>query len=216
MELVFVIEISPYNFAKKDYESPQENDPELWNAFWLKSIADSGLKNFKAVKQGSYWVDVTTISEQELEIILKQKLENIEWDFFEEQLSPFSGGIILKEKDSFLLEPTCCSDIGNLKNWNEILTAPALEWQQLWVGHPWVYFYKNNDTISFSDYTESSLDEVNFTINPQFSIPESALQMQLLSIFKQAEELELRILKALFKMKVSQPERVAKLITGNH
>ena len=45
MELQNTLEISPYDFAQNEYESPKkslEEAPEEWNEFWLKSISESG------------------------------------------------------------------------------------------------------------------------------------------------------------------------------
>lgn len=217
MELILTIEIGPYDFARNDYKSPRislEEGPEAWNDFWLKSIADSGLGNLKAVKKGSYLVDITTINETELEIILQQQLADVEWEFFEEQIAKLSGGIICKENNQVHIEPMCCGDLGNTKDWEQIIETGSHQWKQLWIGHPWIFYRKNNDIIEFSDYTESNIEDFKDN-KPVFFVSETDLKNQLSKIRKQQNVLEHNIQKILEKMDISHSVTIAKMMTGN-
>lgn len=217
MELILTIEIEPYDYAKNEYESPKGSAvdyPDEWNAYWLKSISDSHLDNLKAIKNGSFLVDIVSIHETELEIILEKQLEDIEWDFLEEQIGKLSGGIVVKENDNFRIEPMCCGDIGTTKDWEQIFETATDNWIQLWIGHPWVFYKRNNGIIEFSDYTDSTPEDLK-DIKSLFSVSETDLKNQLSNIRKQQDEFELNIRKVLNKINIPHSERISKLMTGN-
>ncbi|WP_447636008.1 hypothetical protein [Flavobacterium microcysteis] len=217
MELIITIEIKPHDYAKNEYESPKGSAADYadeWNAYWLKSISDSHLHNLKSIKNGSFLVDVASIHETALEIILQQQLEDVEWDFFEEQIGKLSGGIVVKENDNFRIEPMCCGDIGTTKDWEQIFETATDSWTQLWIGHPWVFYKRNNGIIEFSDYTESTPEDLK-DIKSLFSVSETDLKNQLSNIRKQQDEFELSIRKVLNKIDIPHAERVSKLMTGN-
>jgi hypothetical protein len=163
MELINTIEISPYTYASQEYVYPDGSSkefPEEWNQFWIKCISGKNLGGLKAIEKGSYLVDIEIIKEHELEEILKQELSEIEIDDVEEQLSRLSGGIVVKEGNEILLKPTCCGDIGNIQEWENIFEAEASQWHQLWIGHPWIFYKRENGLICFSDYTDSNLKDL--------------------------------------------------------
>ena len=217
MELINTIEINPYDFAKKEYESPMlslEENPDACHDFWIKSISDNGLQNLKAIQKGSYLVDVNTVHEYEWETILQQHLEEVEWDWYEEQIGKLSGGIALKVDDTFMIVPQCCGDIGMLNEWEQITENANKNWAQLWIGHPWMYYRRNENRIEFSDYTELSLEDFKDT-EAKFFIDENTLKEHLLIIRQQHKELALKIQYVLTKINIPNAEKVVKLMTGN-
>lgn len=217
MELLLTLEIDPYDFARNEHQSPAlspEENPDAWNEFWLKSIADSGLEGLEAIRKGSYLVATTGISESNLEIILRQRLEEVEWDFFEEQIGLLSGGIVLKAHNTFLIEPMCCGDLESIQNWEQIFEQTTDDWTQLWIGHPWIYFKKHKESIEFSDYTELSRHELS-QVKTRFSVATAALSSEVKKIRKQHNELADNIHKVLEKMGIAHAAIIAALMTGN-
>jgi hypothetical protein len=217
MELINTIEISPYDYVKGEYESPEGSRSESadeWNQFWLKCISDQHLGNLKAIKKGSYLVDINLINGNELEEIIKKELEDVELDFFEDQIGRLSGGIVIKDDNVFCIEPQCCGDIEGTKEWEDIFAAQSYCWNQLWVGHPWIFYKRNNGMVEFSDYTELSLEEFK-EIKSVFKVSEVELKHQIEKIRKEQNEFELKILKILNKMEIPNAERISKLMTGN-
>ncbi len=137
MQLINTIEISPYDYSEKEYQSPNGSwaeMPEEWNNFWLKCISDSNIGNLKSIYKGSYLVDIETIGDLELETIIKAELRDIDINDFAEQVIVMTGGIVLLVGNKTVLIPTCCGDIGNLANWEEIFNADTNCWKQLWIG----------------------------------------------------------------------------------
>lgn len=121
IQLFNVIEIDPFRYSKEEYEIPELSSSPTSkenNERWRKAISTLDL-NLKPIQEGSYFVDIETIDDENLKIILKVIFENVEiegTDF----LSSFNGGLILMKNDDVLIEPTCCSDLENLKNWQYI------------------------------------------------------------------------------------------------
>lgn len=217
MELINTIEISPYDYANNEYASPNGRLSELpdeWNAFWLKCISDKNLGNLKAIKKGAYLADMDSIGEHELEEILKKELQEVELEEFEDQVSILSGGIAIKENNSVLIEPTCCGDIGNIVGWESIVETESKGWTQLWIGHPWIFYKKDNGFIEFSDYTNANLEDFEAT-KIVLTIAEVELKSALKKMRKQQNDFEANIRKTLDKMGILHAEGIAKLMTGN-
>ncbi|SDL77934.1 hypothetical protein [Chryseobacterium taihuense] len=177
IQLFNVIEIDPFRYSKEEYEIPELSSSPTSkenNERWRKAISTLDL-NLKPIQEGSYFVDIETIDDENLKIILKVIFENVEiegTDF----LSSFNGGLILMKNDDVLIEPTCCSDLENLKNWQYIFENDSAEWSELWIGHPWIFYKKENGKIQFSDYTEDMLSELE-SIQSVFEVDEVDLQI---------------------------------------
>ncbi|PON10658.1 hypothetical protein C2W62_48915 [Candidatus Entotheonella serta] len=66
IQLINTIEISPYDYANQEYESPKPSgweDPEAWHQYWIQCISDKGLDSLKPIEPGSYFVDIQTIGD---------------------------------------------------------------------------------------------------------------------------------------------------------
>jgi hypothetical protein len=178
IQLFNVIEINPFRYSTKEYELPELSDSpssEALHQRWQKAITTLNL-NLTPIKKGSYFVDIETVDNENLKIILKVVFNDIETED-EDYLMLFNGGLILKKDDEILLEPTCCVDLADLKEWEYIFENDSLEWSQLWIGHPYVFYRKNESKIEFSEYTELMLSELE-NIQYVFDIDESELKTE--------------------------------------
>ncbi len=217
MQLLMAIEISPYDYADAEYEYPTGSSsqfPDEWNEFWIRCLSDSNLGDLCAISKGSYLVDIETIKDAELEEIVSNELKEVEWKDFEEQVHRMSGGIVVKENGVSCIEPMCCGDIGNMNGWLAIFEAQPNEWTQLWIGHPWLYYKRENDMVAFSDYTESTPADFS-GLEVHFQFAEEEFKQELQKIAGQLKRFELRIRAILDKMGILNAERIAKLMTGN-
>lgn len=77
-----------------------------------------------------------------------------------------NGGFALLSDGSVLLEPMCCSDLGNLDNWREAASCRATDWQMLWIGHPWVSVRFDRGLLMISDLHESEAPVAKYTVLP--------------------------------------------------
>lgn len=216
-ELINTIEISPYNYANSEYEYPNGSSEELpdeWDKFWKKCLSDKNLGNLKSIRKGSFLVDINSIKNSELEEILKSELRDVELDNFEEQIGSICGGIVLKTENDFLIEPTCCGEIGNLYDWEEIFEKPSTKWTQLWIGHPWIFYRVEDDKIQFSDYYEVKIEEIE-NIKTIVKVSIKDLKNKLKVIKKDQIKFEKRIQTVLSEMGVKNSNSIAKLMTRN-
>lgn len=217
MQLINTIEISPYDFSNEEYEYPNGSSiefPDEWNQFWKKCISDKNLGSLESIRKGSYLVDIRTINDDELAEILKIELKDVELLDYEEQVRGIYGGIVLEENSTIYIEPSCCGDIGNIKEWKSISDSKLNKWNKLWIGHPWVYYRKVNGFIEFSNYTESNPESLkDFEISIRVS--ELELQTELKKVSEHQKEFEFSIRKTLEKMGIANAEQLSKLMTGN-
>lgn len=217
MKLSNTIVINPYDYSNTEYECPTGSSsefPDEWNEFWTRCISDKNLGNLCAIRKGSYLVDIETINDKELEEIIKNELKEVELEDFAEQVSRISGGIVIIENNIPLIEPTCCGDIGNIKEWESIFEDKSNGWYQLWIGHPWLFYKKENGNIEFSNYTDLNLE--NFKdIKSKFQFSDDELKKEIKIVRNQLNQFELRIRKILDKMGINNSEQISKLMTGS-
>lgn len=90
----------------------------------------------------------------------------------------FDGGIAVKKDNEIYIQPMCCSDMSDLRNWQNIFTHPSADWTTLWIGHPWVLYRKENGKVIFSYYIESSVIEPE-KIKILVEVEESELKIKL-------------------------------------
>ncbi|MXS70082.1 hypothetical protein [Chryseobacterium binzhouense] len=197
IQLFNVIEIDPFGFSKEGYEIPElscSSNPEDHYERWQKAIKTLNL-DLNPIEKGSYFVDIEHIDDKNLKIILKVIFEDVEiegTDF----LASFNGGLILMENNEILIEPTCCCDLENLKNWEYVFENDSSEWSQLWIGHPWIFYKKENGKIQFSDYTENLLSELE-SIQSVCEVDELALQIEINKMKERQVHFNNRVIKLL-------------------
>ena len=219
MKLINTIELSPYDYSQKEYKSPDPNislkeKVELWYEYWVQCLSDSNLGHLKPVNKGSHLVEMSTINERDLEIILKKKLTEVDMDDYEEQVGRLIGGIVAKLDDEIIIEPQCCSDIGNLYEWEEIFETEKNVWKNLWIGHPWIFFRRINGQIEFSDYIERNLEDID-EMKIKCTMPENKLKVDLVNMRMQQNLLGEKIYRVLDKMKVGHALEISKIMSGN-
>ncbi len=217
MKLINTIEINPYDYANTEYQCPNGSSKDLpyeWNKFWRRCISDRNIENLKAIKEGSYLVDITSIGDKELEVIIKNQLKEVDLADYKEQVSSICGGIVIKVDEEILLEPTCCGDIGNIQEWENIFEEKSDNWKQLWIGHPWIYYRMKGGIVELSDYYETNIVDLK-EVNVMLTIQEKDLFSKLKLIKKQQIEFEQRVRIILDKLAIKNSKEIAKLIMGN-
>jgi hypothetical protein len=215
IQLINAIEIAPLKYKKGEHELPEVSDPpnpEEWYRKWVKAVSIIDL-DFDTIDKNSYFVDIENIDDRNLKIILEIDLQEIDLDACEDQIMPFDGGIVLKSNDKILLKPTCCGDIGIIKEWQRILENESKEWTDLWIGHPYVFYKKENGKIQFSDYSDLNLSEF-LNIEPIFEIEESNLRIELEKVTQHQINFKNKIINTLQEMNVENAERISELMIG--
>lgn len=217
MKLLNTIEIKPWDYTENEYESPsvsKAENPKVWSDFWYKCISDSNLQNLKPIALGSYLVEMNNIGDAELKTILKKELEEIDLPDFKEYVGQIIGGIVIIENDKIIIEPTCCGDISDIQNWKEIENAELEKWNQLWLGHPWIFYKRTKNHIAFSDYTDYNLEDFK-DISEKHRFSEQELLSEIKLNRNIQIEFENRISKILRELEIKDANETAKLMTGN-
>lgn len=214
--LVNVIEVSSLLYAEDDFELPNVSDypdSEEWYLKWEEKVSTLNF-NFRPIEKGTSLIDIETIDDENLQMILKSKSEDIEDDPEEgDFVMAFDGGIALKADNGIPIRPNCCSDMSDIRSWQDIFTNSSTEWTMLWIGHPWVLYRKENGKISFSEYTESSeIDPENIKILVE--VEESELRAEFEKVLQRQTDFKNRVLNILKKINAENPERIAELLTG--
>ncbi|WP_126653607.1 hypothetical protein [Chryseobacterium aureum] len=217
MKLITTIEISPLRYAKDEFELPEISDypdPEEWFTKWEEAISQLNF-NFEIIEKGSSLVDIETIDDENLKMIVEAQMEDTEQDQSEEDMyvMAFDGGIVLKIEDKILIQPNCCGDISNIEDWKNIFKTSSSEWKALWIGHPWVFYKRENEKVCFSEYTESNVEDVE-NIKIVAEVGEAELKAELEKVVMQQINLKNRIISVLKILNCKYPEKISKQLAG--
>lgn len=83
----------------------------------------------------------------------------------------------------------------------------------MWIGHLWALYKRENDKISFSEYTES--DEIDpEKIKILVEVEESELKAEVEKAVQHQMNFKDRVLITLKKINIENPERMVGLLTG--
>lgn len=98
---------------------------------------------------------ISKLSDELIEKILKSHISDTESTDYEDDLTPLDGGLRI-EFDKMTIDHQCCSELNDYKNWEKIIDAQTKEWNEIWIGHPSIYYRFDNDVIEISDYYDSN------------------------------------------------------------
>lgn len=103
--------------------------------------------------------NMSDLTNHDIDNLIEYNIKDKDLDDLEEELYNLCGGILIRRNTEILISPSCCGDLSDIYNWEDVTLNKSEEWIKLWIGHPWVYSRKLNNEIQLSDYFESdSLD----------------------------------------------------------
>ncbi|HVT79648.1 MAG TPA: hypothetical protein VHM90_03240, partial [Phycisphaerae bacterium] len=77
------------------------------------------------------------------------------------------GGLALSDANGrILLEPQCCSDLHNHRDWRSATQCQNPDWQMLWIGHPWISVRQESARLLLSDLHESDAPVAKWIVEP--------------------------------------------------
>lgn len=216
-ELINTIEINPLKYSKEDFELSgiaDYPDPEEWFLKYTETASRLTL-NCNEIRKGSNLVNIENIDDESLQMIVAAKLTEVEFNAPEERgfVLSFDGGIVVKKEDEVLIEPSCCGDLENIENWEKVLEKRSSGWTEIWIGHPWIFYKKENGIISFSDYTEANMNEVK-DLKTKFDVKESVFQAGLEKVIHHQIRFKNRILNILKNMNIDNAETISEFMSG--
>ena len=68
--------------------------------------------------------------------------------------------------ETVLVEPGCCSDLGDVSNWKTAVNSTASDWSMLWIGHPWLSYRSYETFVEISGTHESDAPVGRWKISP--------------------------------------------------
>ncbi len=220
MRLNIVLEIGPKKYALNGnlYQDEYLKNKIDQKTYWLKCLTESNLENLQPIKENSYFVDVETISDEaltiildkELEVLLEKNINEINWEEYKDEQVFLHGGLVLEYENKVIIEPTCCTDLGDISNWEEIKTAPEDKWIMLWIGHPWIFYRRKNTIIEFSDYTQTEKG-----LFPKYQLNLAEFYQALEKIKLKKAQFEKRVKQILEEMNLKHAAEIAQGITAN-
>lgn len=155
--LLPVIEILPFDYSD-NIESPdvaRSEDREGWEAYNIKCLETINLKDLIPLEKGESYYEPEKISDSNLTIILNELLKDVNLEEWYDETPPFRGGYILMSSGKSYITPGCCSDLGNVEDYKEVLNLKSTELAYLPNGaHPEAmnsYKYEGNKIIIFAN-----------------------------------------------------------------
>lgn len=215
MRFIYTIELPPSDYAKEDYLRPIGSIlefPKQWSMYREKCLSDSNLGHIKAVKEGSFLVDINALDQGALFVVIEKELEDIDLDHYEDQLSALKGGLLVIEAEKTLLEPMCCCELNSSKDWLALLESQENTWLQLWIGHPWVFYRKMQGKIEFSDYTDHMHEQGDIRV--KWSIEEQELIRILSELNRDLMMFKQKVKNVLSMRNYKEAENIATLMVG--
>ena len=136
--LVPVLELESWAFSVEGRPRPHESGietPEEWGRYWLDRLADSGIAGLVPLRPSSWHVPAHELSDHDtlakLVRILNPEVADISTPERVEEAGALTGGLALVSRGEVLVEPTCCSDLGNLSEWRAVAGYRGPEWRML-------------------------------------------------------------------------------------
>lgn len=170
IQLSPVVELPPSSFSKQEHKYPEVSGrecPDGWERYWLNSLGDSGIFDLQAIRPGSWHVATADlIQSRSLTTVLRATFGGYG---DREQLAGehFNGGCVLLDGTGELIsEPQCCCDLNVIDDWRNAAAYRGLDWEMLWVGHPWHYVRYSSPFIHLSHQTENTPSNATWAISP--------------------------------------------------
>jgi hypothetical protein len=174
IELIPVLEMEPFKFAKQTRELPSGTSrevPDEWFHYWSDSLADSGITDLHPLCRGSWHVPTANFDGSgNLQRFLDKTFQD--WGGIDSLSDPdcepvLNGGLALRCSSSdVLIEPGCCADLGDACNWKEPAGYRGAEWKMLWIGHPWLSFRYREPWLVLSERHESNDPVERWAVSP--------------------------------------------------
>lgn len=175
IKLTPVVELVPGNFSTQSRELPSaalRDCLDEWFNYWSDSLADSGIRDLQPIQRGSWHVPTANFSgRSNIQKFLEKTLQN--WGGVDTLVDPdcrpvLNGGLALQcPAGETLIEPSCCCDLGEAKNWKEAAAYRKAEWWMLWIGHPWISVRYQSPWVILSSPDESNEPTGRWAVLPQ-------------------------------------------------
>jgi hypothetical protein len=185
LKLIPVVEFEPGFFKSDDRDNPivSNNDTfEDWSEYWKNSLADSGIMNITPFQEGSWFVEVSQLTPEIVEILLNKRYRS---SVKSSKFYSLVGGYVLEEETSLLSTPSCCGSLIDIKDWERASDWTDKDETMIWIGHPWLMV----GSIDFQHLQIRETYEYNEPEEPViFTVDRSQLKTAIIDANKQLND----------------------------
>jgi hypothetical protein len=155
-DLIPVVEIEPKGDGMPLPSGSAAENPAGWDAYWRACLSRRGFPAVEPIEKPSWLVQVASLSDAALRAVLHEHCKAAGCIPITEpdNVGSFSGGFVLSAAGEHLIRPTCCGDLGNIRDWEQAAGCRESDWAMLWIGHPWVSVRCEASQLWVSDYHE--------------------------------------------------------------
>jgi len=169
LQLVPVVRFEPARFSREARDAPivfARDDPLAWHRYWKDSLADAHIDDIEPVYPGSWWVATRTLTDRTLHVLLHELLLEHQESVDVEEIESLFGGYALLHEDTVVVEHTCCTDFGDIAEWEHAATYRGVEWRDVWIGHPQIYVRFDEGRLLLSDPQDDGTVVAKFSLEP--------------------------------------------------
>ncbi len=184
--------------------------------FAIEIFKKHGIKNIEKLDPHGYSsVKISDIDDSDLKVLVEKELDDAEIpENGTEIVGSFSGGLVLISENGTVINHQCCGSISDYKNWKEFLKKSPENWEQIWIGHPWIYGRINDDALELSDYIEhTGTLEVELPVKVQVDLDEFIKALD--KAIEELMDLKKRILEILKIEMIDISEELTELLIEN-
>jgi hypothetical protein len=216
VELLPVIEITPWLLKDGLPDDPPEwatSSPNPQHAWWCHLMEEAGLGHVNSLGASQFVAVRDLRRPADLRFILQRFFEhNVQPpdSMVPEESASFAGGYALLGAGTPHLLPQCCGDLSDLSEWRDVLDDGSLDWQELWIGHPWVYARWRDGFLCISGFHEDGARPTD-----QLLVPGDLLRAAVDRAEEEAADFHERLLHCVAEFFESQdPVLVADILTA--
>lgn len=160
LELVPHVRLEPQDYrtnrkGKQFHRVPKRQR----DAYWAESFAQAGIEGVHQIASKSSAARLDSIHDER---ILSQILKQIQREIADDpdgmkktQIYYYvDNGLSLLHEGKVIYGAQCCSDLGNIDQWEKALDYKSAKWTDLWNGHPMIPFYYENGMLRFSELSD--------------------------------------------------------------
>jgi len=142
-----------------------ESDLEIINGENYNQFKSRLLKKHTISHNGflSNSLKISDLRDNDLKGVIKIELiDYLEDGLDVSEIFSFDGGLVLQiDKKTFFSHSVSSGKISHYKNWLKFLKSNPKNWEEIWIGRPWIYGRIRNGIIQLTDYRDETIPKPN-------------------------------------------------------
>lgn len=172
LQLVPVLELLPWQFSDRESPTvPEHERAAAWSRHWFDCLEEAGVIGLNPVAPNSCHIPVTALTDLTTLDHILNKLVEPDTRSDPESATALSGGVALVSGGAVLVEPQCCVDLGDWREWHSIAAHTAPKWKSLWIGHPCLAARAEGSDLVLAGPHESAPPEPHWVFDRELVAP---------------------------------------------